>query len=238
MNKQARAAISAGSVLSGSDSVESLAVQAAEHLTRVVIDGDFKPLANDFATEHDIALNVAVEFVKQCDSIVKTVGELAGKYQALCIHIRKSQLAPKPVAKMLKVMGFHKNVISKINAVASLPDDLWRKYAAREIGFNKVLALKRGSPVLELAGVPLEEFEQHSIETEEASVAPRVALSGAELRRRDRVRLHDGAKLVLQLAANLKTKSQSWDIGNGFVLKLSRSVVATGLTKLPPEVEP
>jgi hypothetical protein len=61
----------------------------------------------------------------------------------VCLYIRKNKLAPKLVSHELGQLGFRKEVVSKINRVAFASDELFSRFQAKMIGFDRVLMLAR-----------------------------------------------------------------------------------------------
>lgn len=83
--------------------------------------------------------------------VITTTIEVGNKYLALAKYIRTEKLPPKQVREVLSHLGFHKVRISEINAVANVPDDMWKEIEARTLSFRKALDVSRGV-VRELLG--------------------------------------------------------------------------------------
>lgn len=90
------------------------------------------------------AENQQIETVRAfARDIINATGELAGKYLALCLYIRAEKVSPKIVAAELLGAGFKKSRVSEINRVANTSAELFSTYEAKQIGFDKTLALAR-----------------------------------------------------------------------------------------------
>lgn len=75
--------------------------------------------------------------------IIKATGEIAGKYLVLVNYIRSHKVGPKLVTDTLLKLGFKKTRVSEINRVAQASDEVFSKYQARAIGFDKALEMAR-----------------------------------------------------------------------------------------------
>ncbi len=66
------------------------------------------------------------------------------KYFSFCHELRKAALGRGESTLLLKGLGFVKTRISEILKVSEVSDELWERFASKEIGFKSVLALGRG----------------------------------------------------------------------------------------------
>lgn len=98
-------------------------------------------LLDEKAATAKLELQHSVHLKKYGQDIIEATAVAGEKYLTICRYIRENMVAPKLVSFELAAIGMHRAVISKINRVANLPDDQWNQFAARTIGFNKVIEL-------------------------------------------------------------------------------------------------
>lgn len=180
-----------------------------------------------------VALTHAKEIQKFADEIIVQTAKTGEVYLSLCNYIRKNAVAPKLVSHELTAKGFHRAVISKINRVANLPDDLYNQFAARAVGFNKVLELasesvqvalarETGSPVIDVKAEVKKVLEQDEAEGRQSGLteATDEEKEAAAVRAMNTA----AAKLAVQMD-KLGLKSKKFVPGNGYtiVVKWSES---------------
>lgn len=177
--------------------------------------------------------------------ILVQVAKTGEKYLDLCKYIRENMVAPKLVSHELSQLGFHRNVISKINKVANASNDVWNEYAARLIGFNKVveigaaskvLAESTGGDVVDIAA-QVEELEgaEEKTEAENPALVPPTA---DETKAKHEKNLISGASRALSAAAALQLKRQKTiEGGNGYVLIIKRSNKKPSVNETRAKVE-
>jgi len=188
----------------------------------------------------------AAELKKLGSEIIESIAIAGEKYLNICKFIRNNQVAPKLVSFELSALGMHRNVISKINKVANLPDEQWNQFAARTIGFNKVIELKSPGAAAALAEstgqtetsvkAQLEEMEQVEQENPEfIEKTPEQKREAAEKL------MAQGAAKVLSAAASLELKREKKiNGGNGYILTISKDkkwVAPTGQPAAPEETK-
>jgi len=180
--------------------------------------------------EYQSKLQVAHEAMvdKLGREIIVATGEVAGKYLTLCLYIRQHKLGPKEVSVPLTKLGFKRSRISEINRVANAANDVWNDFEAMQIGFKKVLELERGTVVEVVAhelGMEKNELVGAKEENEEhasGSTGEGGNTSGDEKETNARKFERISASL-LKLAAEMKlTKGRRVNIGNGFILEVSK----------------
>jgi len=109
---------------------------------------------------------LAVEHVVRCapqtvrsqeqEALVTQIAELGAqiviaqvaagdRYFKLCQLVREQSVSKQLLADSLEPLSFTKSRISEIYRVASSPDDIWREFEARRLGFTKALNLTRGT---------------------------------------------------------------------------------------------
>jgi hypothetical protein len=152
--------------------------------------------------------------------------EMSGKYYTLCKYIRDNQLHPRTVSMALKAEGLSRHICSKINRVANCADYYWNEYAAREIGFKRVLDMTRNEARLELASnstLTLEQVTEHSLARTKAKA------DQESERKSERVfnpeREVERAVAILGGWADLKKlkRKKTWNIGNGYTVTVERT---------------
>ena len=151
------------------------------------------------------------------DAVIK-VGE---KYVELCKWIRQKQIAPKLVTEHLLALGFAKSRVSEVNRIAQCADELWNEYEAGKIGRNRILEIARKAGETEdLTEVPTIDDER---EQGEGAEAPAFVESADEVKKRKIATAQKCAKTILTIAEFLNLRSRTFDCGNGWELKLSKS---------------
>lgn len=152
-------------LVSGATVIVAGSKEAIAHSSALAIGAqDFAPLASDLAIACKLTKTVAQDFVKLGWEVLQGHVELGLKYLRLCEHIRKNQIGPAQVTEALKALGFHKVRISEVNKLATCSDELWSKYACRELSMKKVLQIERGS-------VSVEALDLDETEMKEAGLA-------------------------------------------------------------------
>lgn len=181
-----------------------------------------------------------------CQAIIDKVVETGRLYLDLCLYIRKNAVPPKLVSYEMDVMGFNRQVISRVNKVANASDELFSQFEARTIGFNKVLELSRGGAVAgSLAAemgadvtdvkAQIEEMESEAKEKDSGPSAGKSAkMTDDEKKEKDMKRFERAAAVVLSVAATHGWTRQKKVVGgNGYVLL----VVKDKKFKAAPPVE-
>lgn len=143
----------AAAVVISPGSPESMRLSAAQAIS----NADFMPLAKDYSLAHKLPLQTALGFVQRAHEVFTGHVELGKKYITLCSWIREHKIGPAQVSAMLAGLGFHKVRISEVNKIATVSDELWSKFSARELGMKKVLQIARGSTALDALDLDEEE---------------------------------------------------------------------------------
>jgi hypothetical protein len=98
----------------------------------VVIQTDYTSLTVEtMNTKQTEAYNLAKTMLEDNNRLVDS-------YRFFCGYVRK-HLIPKETNQILKLAGFRPDQCSRIKAVVSLPDELYRPYEHRQISFNAAL---------------------------------------------------------------------------------------------------
>lgn len=173
-----------------------------------------------------VELAHARKLQKLADEVVQAMVATGDKWLKLCTYIRENKVAPKLVAHELGQKGFSKVQISKINKVANAPEEHWSKFAARTLGFKKVLELSRGNVQKEIAAQSGDTVVD--IEAEVKRMEKEEGTSSGGTKTVDEVdweaKLVTGATNVLRAAAAMKLPRQrTIDGKNGYVLVIKKS---------------
>jgi len=171
-------------------------------------------------TEHQKKiLTLGREIIEQT---VKT-GE---KYFQLCEYIRKNEVGPREVSASLTELGFHRVTVSKINKVANASDELFSEFAAKTIGFNKVLELARGEVVGSLAksmGTTVVEIKAEVKEREHAEHGLSYDDEKPEdLDGKKEASMARAAGVLARGAVHFGFRSRTYKPGNGYIILISR----------------
>jgi len=70
-------------------------------------------------------------------------GDLKHKYVQLCHEIRKSGMNAKDFSLILRTQGFYPSRVSEIKKVCSLPEEVFSKYLAGDIGRQMAIKIAR-----------------------------------------------------------------------------------------------
>jgi len=70
-------------------------------------------------------------------------GDLKHKYVQLCHEIRKSGMNAKEFSLILRTQGFYPSRVSEIKKVCSLPEEVFSKYLAGDIGRQMAIKIAR-----------------------------------------------------------------------------------------------
>jgi len=70
-------------------------------------------------------------------------GQLKHSYVQLCHEIRQSGMNAKEFSLILRSQGFYASRVSEIKKVCSLPDEVFAKYLAGDIGRNMAIKIAR-----------------------------------------------------------------------------------------------
>lgn len=159
--------------------------------------------------------------------VITTLAAAGEKYLKLCTYIRENEVTKKLVAFELGALGFSRATISKINTVSNLPPEQWNKYAARELGFNKVLALGSGSvqeAIAEESGDSVIDVKAEverlddADERAESENPELVERTESEVKADWERKLSNAAAMVLRAAAAMTLRQKTIDGGNGYKL--------------------
>jgi len=179
----------------------------------------------------------AKRLVKLGNEVIHSLAAAGEKYLKLCTYIRENEVTKKLVSAELGKLGFSRATISKINTVSNLPPEQWSAYAAREIGFNKVLALGSSSVQEAIASETDTDVIDVKSEIERLDDAEGSAQSeGSESDERTESeiksdwekKLSNAAAMVLRACAGMQVKSRTIDGGNGYKLTVVRLPLKTG----------
>jgi len=177
---------------------------------------------------------------KLADEVIKSLAAAGEKYLSLCTYIRKNEVAPKLVSFQLAAKGFSRATISKINSVANADEKEWNQYAARTIGFNKVLALTSGSVQKALAdetGDDVIEVESEvrklgqDVGSSDASVSTPVSVKPEDKKIHLTASLEAAAARLFAAAAGLEIKRRVLKGTNGYKVTIERLPVKVGKGK-------
>jgi len=83
------------------------------------------------------------EIAELAKEVQFTEGRLKEKYVGLCDHIRKSGMNAKEFSLILRSQGFYPSRVSEIKKVCSLPQEVFDKYLAGDIGRKMAIKIAR-----------------------------------------------------------------------------------------------
>lgn len=151
-------------------------------------------------------------------------------YLDLCLYIRENKVAPKLVSATLGAQGFHRVRISEINRVANAPDKYFHCFAAKALGFKRVLQLVRGDgenasatpaakAVLGLTDGASALKAEGEIDETETGGAGKPAAKAAQS---PKEKAEHGASVIFKARAD-GCKVKEWNSGDGWILRLVRA---------------
>jgi len=200
--------------MSGKNKSEQ-STEMSNHLAEL----DAKRASAFLTTQHSTAIK------SMGREIITDTVKVGEKYFKLCKYIRDNMVAPKLVSFELTELGFHRVTVSKINKVANSSDDLWSDFAAKTIGFNKVLELARGEVPGSLAKsmgssvvdvkAQIEELEGETKQDEaQGEVVPE---TDAELEAKREVACNRAAAVLCRACEDMDDKKRIWNGGKYLV---------------------
>lgn len=141
-------------------------------------------------------------------AVITALGEVASKYYALCLYIRKTpglNDTPKLVSQELAAMGFKRSRISEIRRVAYAADDVFATYEAKLIGFDKALEMARiakpgDTPGMTPAAKLLTDAKVMTGEEMDSAIKHEVAPSGGSGGKSDFEKCKAAAKVLCKLS--------------------------------------
>jgi len=155
-------------------------------------------------------------------------------YFKLCEYIRVNSVAKQLVYDSLEPLSFTKPRMSEIYRVASSPDEVWREFEARRLGFSKALNLTRGTLKLlltsgeqkEKAGW-LESIPSEGTEAQpEGAKSPSAAEAGVEARSTPATPVDKMEKAARELARAAEdaelARPRVWKMENGYEVTVRR----------------
>jgi len=83
------------------------------------------------------------EIAELAKEVQFTEGRLKEKYVGLCHEIRKSGMNAKEFTLILRSQGFYPSRVSEIKKVCSLPEEVFAKYLAGDIGRKMAIKIAR-----------------------------------------------------------------------------------------------
>lgn len=165
------------------------------------------------------------------EKLIGQASEQAKTYLDLCLYIRKEQVDKKLVAHTLSAQGFHKVRISEINRVATAPEEYFNQYAAKALGFKRVLQLVRGegdkataTPAAKMLGITdgkaalmaEAEIEETETQGQGPKESDRKAKSPTE-------KADMGAATIFKAVGD-GCRRKEWKSGDGLILRLVKDV--------------
>lgn len=127
-------------------------------------------LATQLCEKHQPIANLAKE-------VNLAEGDLKHKYVQLCHEIRKSGMNAKEFSLILRTQGFYPSRVSEIKKVCSLPEEVFSKYLAGDIGRQMAIKIARSGAdnVDEAQTPPVSETQgEANLEPESAPALPAV----------------------------------------------------------------
>jgi len=186
-------------------------------------------LLDEKAATAKLELQHSVHLKKYGQDIIQATVIAGEKYLTICKYIRENMVAPKLVSFELSAIGMHRAVISKINRVSNLPDDQWNQFAARTIGFNKVIELNSATTTEALANssgqsvTDVKAIIAEMDEEEEKEGKPLVPPTDEERREKAEKAFVTAAARALSAASVLGIKRErKVNGGNGFILTITK----------------
>jgi len=169
------------------------------------------------------------------------VGEM---YFQAAEYMRKHSLAKELVFDTWKELGFVKTRISEIYRIANSPNDIWREYEAKRLGFKQALNLTRGTLRLLLTdkeknenarfldAIPVggtEEALPEDGKAKPASAASSGVVAEGE-KQTDDEKMSDWASKLARIAENNGVRTRTFKKENGYFVKVWRGpkVVSRG----------
>jgi len=173
---------------------------------------------------------------KLADEVIHALASAGEKYLGLCTYIRENEVTKKLVSFELGAKGFTRQTISKINTVANLPEEQWSDYAARRIGFNKVLALGSGTVQEAISNESGEsvvdvQAEVKRLEETDGEETEADGSDNGDLKTDWNKKLVNAASMVLRAAAALQLRGKSIPGGNGYKLVIVKVAKANEKSK-------
>lgn len=95
-------------------------------------------LAVMVGSKHPQIVQAAVEL----RAAITAAGE---KYYHIVHALRAAKLPKKEASALLYGLGFNKNRVHELNKVSSLPEEVWKKYSEKTVGFKAALAIEAGA---------------------------------------------------------------------------------------------
>jgi len=89
-------------------------------------------------------------------------GDLKHKYVQLCHEIRKSGMNAKEFSLILRTQGFYPSRVSEIKKVCSLPEEVFNKYLAGDIGRQMAIKIARSGADNVDEAVPVNEQQNEN----------------------------------------------------------------------------
>jgi len=182
---------------------------------------------------------------KYGQDIIDATAVAGEKYLTICSYIRENMVAPKLVSFELAAIGMHRAVISKINRVANLPNDQWNQFAARIIGFNKVIELNSAQSAEALARASGESLTDVKAiisemeEEEEKQGKPLIAPTPEEQKEKAEKAFVTAAARALSAASVLAIKRErKVNGGNGYILTITKDKKWVAPSGVPKPAEP
>ena len=102
-----------------------------------------KPTEGTAVVQSGVEAAQAVEVRRLGTEVIKATGAVAVKYHALVMFIRNNSVSPKLAAFELTSLGFKRSRVSEVNRIAHAKDEVFKEYAAKQIGFDRALELAR-----------------------------------------------------------------------------------------------
>jgi len=131
----------------------------------------------------------------------------------------------------MRYLAFLKDPSLKIKRVAGAPNDLWNEFAARSVGFNKMLELTRSEKpneatrlLAESMGADVVEIqaEVQRLEVEDEEAEKPDGKSGKELAKEKREKLVRAVAAVFRLFKQINgTKKGEFKSGDGYTLQIN-----------------
>jgi len=152
-------------------------------------------------------------------------------YFKLCEYVRVNSVSKQLLADSLEPLSFTKPRISEIFRVASSPDDIWREFEARRLGFTKALNLTRGTLKLLLTSGEqkekatwLESIPEHGTEAgpegvkkEESAASAGVGSQSVKMKATPQDKMEEAALHLARAAEDAGlNRPRVWKMENGY----------------------
>lgn len=189
--------------------------------------------SKNLAKESSAALELthSKKLQKLADEVIVSLAATGEKYLSLCTYIRENQVAPKLVSFELAAKGFTRQTISKINTVANASEEKWNEYAARKIGFNKVLAMSSGNvqkAIAEKAGADVVEVQAEVTRLDEdEETGPATESTPEQKKAKWEKTLETAATSVLRAASALGLRGKTINGNNGYAVVIKKLPVVS-----------